>query len=155
MSWWRASSDWTLTELVPTDAATVRNFSADVANLKLIHPLILAARKVGPDHWRVEERNPLGPLSFRVWYSMHVHVEANGDMVSEARLLGVRLHSVVSFESVERGTQVVERLRIVGPRPLIGNIHSKSFKAHEQMFAAVRRHFEQLVGSGGHDEPAP
>lgn len=144
MSWWLASSDWTLTELVPTDAATVRNFCTDVANLKLVHPLILTARKVGPDHWRVQERNPLGPLSFRVWYSMHVHVEANGDMVGEAGpFLGARLHNVVSFESVDGGTQVVERLQIVAPRPLIGNMHSKSLKAHEEMLTAIRRYFEQ------------
>ncbi|MGY4646587.1 protein gp37 [Mycobacterium sp. URHB0021] len=106
-------------------------------------PLILSARKAGPDHWRIQERNPLGPSSFRVWYSMHVHVEANGDMVGEVRLLGVRLHSVMSFESVDDGTQVVERVRIVAPRPLIGNMHRESLKAHEEMLAAIRRHFEQ------------
>jgi hypothetical protein len=143
MSWWLASSDWTLTELVPTDAATVRNFCTDVANLELVHPLILAVRKVGLDLWRVQERNPLGPFSFRVSYSMRVHVEANGDMVGEVRLLGVRLHSVTSFESVDGGTQVVERVRIVAPRPLTGNMHRESLKAHEEMLAAIRRHFEQ------------
>ncbi|ORW06724.1 hypothetical protein AWC16_00850 [Mycolicibacter longobardus] len=156
VSWWFPSSDWTLTELVPADTATVRNFYTDVANLKLVHPLILTVRKVGPEHWRVQERNPLGPLSFRVWYSTHVHVEANGDVVGESRLfLGVRLHDIVSFESVDGGTQVIERLRIVAPRPLAAYTHREAVKAHEEMLGAMRRHFEQLGEPRHRDELAP
>jgi hypothetical protein len=144
VSWWLRSHDWTLTELVPTHPATVRNFYTDVANLKLVHPLILTVREVGPGHWRVQERNPLGPLNFRVWYSARVHVAANGDVVGESRLfLGVRLHNVVSFESVGDGTQVVERLQIVAPRPLADHTRREAVKAHEEMLTAIRRHFEQ------------
>lgn len=142
---------------MPADTATVRNFYTDVANLKLVHPLILTVRKVGPEHWRVQERNPLGPLSFRVWYSTHVHVEANGDVVGESRLfLGVRLHDIVSFESVDGGTQVIERLRIVAPRPLAAYTHREAVKAHEEkMLGAMRRHFEQLGEPRHRDELAP
>jgi hypothetical protein len=121
----------------------------DVTNLKSIHPLILTVRKVGPEQWRVQERNPLGPLSLRVWYSTHVHVETNGNVIGESGLfLGVRLHDVVSLESVEGGTQVTERLRVVAPRPLGAYTHREAVKAHEEMLAAMRRHFEQLAGPG-------
>jgi hypothetical protein len=85
---------------------------------------------------------PFGGLPFRVWYSSRVRVEANGDVVGESRLfLGVRLHNVVSFESVDGGTQVVEPLRIVAPRPLAAYTHREAVKAHEEMLAAIRRHF--------------
>ena len=157
MSWWLPSSEQqTLTELVPTDPATVRDFYTDVTNLKLVHPLILTVRQVDPERWRVQERMPFGGMPFRVWYSSRVLVGANGDVVGESRLfLGVRLHVVLSFESVDGGTQVVERLRIVAPRPLAAYAQREAVKAHEEMFAAIRRHFEQLGGPGRRDELVP
>jgi hypothetical protein len=69
-----SSSERTLTESVPTDPATVRDFQMDVANLKLVHPLIVKVRKVGPQRWRVQERMAFGGLPFRVWYSADVYV---------------------------------------------------------------------------------
>lgn len=144
MSWWRASSDWTLTEFVPTDPATMRAFYTDLTNLTTAHPLILTVREVAPGQWRVQERNNLGPLSFRTWYSVKLDVGPDGDVVGESHAhLGVRLHDVVSFEAVDGGTKVVERVRIVAPRPLIGYAHREALKAHEEMLAAMRRHFEQ------------
>lgn len=144
MSRWRATSEWTLTEFVPTDPATMRAFYTDLTNLKGIHPLILEVREVAPGRWRVRERNNLGALGFRTWYSVNLHVGADGDVVGESQAhFGVRLHDVVSFESVDGGTTVVERLRLVAPRPLIGYAHREAVKAHESMLAAMRRHFEQ------------
>jgi hypothetical protein len=142
--------------LVPTDPATVRDFYTDVTNLKLVHPLILTVCQVDPERWRVQERMPFGGMPFRVWYSSRVRVEANGDVVGESRLfLGMRLHVVLSFESVDGGTQVVERLRTVALRPLAAYTHREVVKAHEEMLAAIRRHFEQLGGPGRRDELVP
>ena len=157
MSWWLPRSEQqTLTELVPTDPATVRDFYTDITNLKLVHPLIVTVRRVDPERWRVQERMPFGGLPFRIWYSARVRVEANGDVVGESRLfLGVRLQNVVSFESVDGGTQVVERLRIVAPRPLAAYTYHEAVKAHEEMLAAIRRHFQQLAGPGRRDELVP
>jgi hypothetical protein len=144
MSRWRARSEWTLTEWVPTDPATTRAFYTDLTNLTTVHPLILGVREVAPGQWRVQERNTFGPLSFRTWYSANLRVGADGDVVGESKAhLGVRLHDVVSFESVDGGTRVVERVRIVAPRPLIAYVHREAVTAHEKMLAAMRRHFEQ------------
>jgi hypothetical protein len=144
VSRWRASSDWTLTEFVPTDPATMRAFYTDLTNLKALHPLILSVREVAPGRWRVQERNALGPLGIRTWYSVQLSVDADGDVVGESQAhLGVRVHDVVSFEAVDGGTKVVERLRLVAPLPLIGYAHREAVKAHEKMLAGMRRHFEQ------------
>jgi hypothetical protein len=144
VNWWRASSERTLTEFVPTDPATIRAFYTDLKNLKAVHPLILTVREVAPGRWRVRERNTFGPLSFRTSYSVQMDVDADGDVVGESQAhLGVRLRDVVSFEAVDGGTKVVERLRLVAPRPLIGYAHREAVKAHEEMLAGMRRHFEQ------------
>ncbi|MDO3638167.1 SRPBCC family protein [Mycolicibacterium arseniciresistens] len=144
MSWWRASSEWTLTEFVPTDPATIRGFYTDLQNLKAVHPLILTVREVAPGRWRVQERNAIGPLAIRMWYSVQMDVDVDGDVIGDSQAhLGVRLRDVVSFEAVDGGTEVVERLRLVAPRPLIGYAHREAVKAHEEMLAGMRRHFEQ------------
>ncbi|MGA5465699.1 SRPBCC family protein [Mycobacterium sp. NPDC050041] len=144
MSWWRARSEWTLTEWVPSDPATTRAFYTDLTNLPTVHPLILAVREVAPGHWRIKERNTFGPLSFRTSYTANLRVGADGHVVGDSQAhLGVRLRDVVSFDAVDGGTRIVERVRIVAPRPLIGYAHREAVRAHQEMLAAMRRHFEQ------------
>jgi hypothetical protein len=51
----------------------------------------------------------------------------------------------VSFEPVDNGTRVTERIRITAPRLLAPLTTREAVKAHIAMLAGIRHHFE----SGG------
>jgi hypothetical protein len=48
----------------------------------------------------------------------------------------------VSFEAIDGGTRVTERIRIAAPRPLAPVTTREAVKAHIAMLAGIRRHFE-------------
>jgi hypothetical protein len=47
----------------------------------------------------------------------------------------------VSFDPLDGGTRVVERLTIEAPRPLAAITTREAVKAHTEMLAGIRRHF--------------
>jgi carbon monoxide dehydrogenase subunit G len=140
VSWWLPSSEQTLTELVPADPDRVRQFYADLDNLTLVHPLVVSVRHLAADEYRVRDRIALGPFSFRISYSVRLHVTEK--VVAQARQFPrVRVHTVVSFERVDGGTRVVERLRTSAPRPLAAYTHRQAVTAHGAMLATIRVQF--------------
>jgi hypothetical protein len=127
MSWWMAHAERTLSEQVPAPPDRVRDFYVDLDNIKLVHPLIVSVQAVSrtetPDgyrqSYRVVDRIPLGPFTIQITYQARLHVPADGDVTTEAdQSPGVRLRGTVSFEPVDGGTRVTERIRIAAPRPL-------------------------------------
>ncbi len=151
MSWWIAHAERTLTEEVPAPPDQVRGFYVDLDNIKLVHPLIVSVQAVSraetPDgyrqSYRVVDRIPLGPFTLRITYQARLHVPANGDVLTEAdQSPGVRLRGTVSFEPIDGGTRVTERIRITAPRPLATVTTREAVKAHIAMLAGIRRHFE-------------
>jgi hypothetical protein len=85
----------------------------------------------------------LGPLIIRVSYDASLHVPAQGDVITEARQFpGVRLRGAVRFEPIRSGTRIVERIRIVAPRPLAAVTIRQAARAHIAMLAGIRRRFE-------------
>lgn len=151
MSWWVGRAQRTLTEEVPAAPDEVRRFYADLDNIGLVHPLIVSvealARTEAPDEYsqsyRVVDRIPLGPLSFKVTYLARLRVRARGDVLTEAdQSPGVRLRGTVTFEPVPGGTRVTECIRICAPRPLAALTTRQAVKAHIAMLAGIRRHFE-------------
>ena len=151
MSWWTVHADRTLSEHVPAPPDAVRDFYVDLDNIKLVHPLIVSVETVsrsetpeGYQHsYRVVDRIPLGPLTIRTTYHARLRVPINGDVLTEAdQSPGVRLRGTVSFDPVDGGTRVTERISITAPRPLAGVTIREGVKAHVKMLAGIRSHFE-------------
>lgn len=151
MSWWVAHAERTLSEDVPAPPDEVRDFYVDLDNIKLVHPLIVSvqatSRTETPDgyqqSYRVVDRIPLGPFTIKTAYRARLNVRADGHVMTEAdQSPGVRLRGTVSFEPIDGGTRVTERIRIAAPRPLAPVTTREAVKAHIAMLAGIRRHFE-------------
>ena len=151
MSWWMARSEAELSEDVAAPPEQVRAFYVDLDNIKLVHPLIVSvqttSRTETPDgyqhSYRVIDRIPLGPLTIKITYQARLNVPHDGDVLTEAdQSPGVRLRGRVSFEPIDGGTRVTERIRIAAPRPLAPMTTREGIKAHIEMLAGIRRHFE-------------
>lgn len=151
MSWWTAQAERMMTEDVPAPPDEVRDFYVDLDNIKLVHPLIVSvetlARTETPDgyrqSYRVVDRIPLGPFTIRTAYRAVLQVPATGDVLTEAdQAPGVRLRGTVSFQPAAGGTRVTERIRIRAPRLLSPVTIREAVKAHIEMLAGIRRHFE-------------
>ncbi|OMC22784.1 MULTISPECIES: SRPBCC family protein [unclassified Mycobacterium] len=151
MSWWTARAERTMTEDVPAPPDAVRDFYVDLDNIKLVHPLIVSvetlARTEAPDgyrqSYRVVDRIPLGPFTIRTAYRALLHVPETGDVLTEAdQAPGVRLRGTVSFQPAAGGTRVTERITIRAPRVLAAVTIREAVKAHIEMLAGIRRHFE-------------
>ena len=150
MSWWTAHAEQTLNEEVPAGPDTVRGFYADLNNMKHVHPLVVAvrstARNEGADgyaqSYRVRDRVPLGPFTIPTVYSARLSVPAAGGVTFQARQFpGVGLRGRVTFEPIEGGTRVTERLCIAAPRPLAGFTVREALKAHIAMLRGIRDYF--------------
>jgi Polyketide cyclase / dehydrase and lipid transport len=146
-----ARTERTLTQDVPAPPGEVRDFYVDLDNIKLVHPLIVSvetlSRNQTPDgyvrSYRVRDRIPLGPFTMSIVYQARLHVPSEGDVRTEAdQSPGVRLRGTVSFEPIETGTLVTERIRIAAPRLLAPITTREAVKAHIAMLAGIRRHFE-------------
>ncbi len=151
MSWWVAHAERTLSEDVPAPPEQVRDFYVNLDNIKLVHPLIVSVQTMSrtqtPDgyrqSYRVVDRIPLGPFTMQITYQARLYVPAEGDVLTEAdQSPGVRLRGTVSFEPIDAGTRVTERIRIAAPRPLAAITTREAVKAHIAMLAGIRRHFE-------------
>ena len=55
----------------------------------------------------------------------------------------VRLNSIVTFDHIETGTRIVERMRVQAPRPLAGVTAREATKAHIAMLSGIRRIFNE------------
>jgi hypothetical protein len=85
----------------------------------------------------------LGPLSMPITYWARLDVPADGDVTTEARQFPrVRLNGTVTFQPIESGTRLTERLKIAAPRLLAAMTQREAVKAHVAMLAGIRRHFE-------------
>jgi hypothetical protein len=151
VSWWIACTERTLTEHIPAPPSEVRRLYVDLNNIKQVHPLVVAVhatdRLTTSDGYvqiyRVQDRIPLGPFTLRTGYTVRLNVPATGDVTAEARQFpGVRLSSTVTFEHVDAGTGVTERVRIQAPRPLAAITTREALKAHIAMLSGIRRVFE-------------
>lgn len=151
MRWWTVHADRALSELVPAPPEAVRDYYVDLDNIKRVHPLIVSVETLSRDEtpggyqqtYRVVDRIPLGPLTLRTTYRARLRVPASGDVLTEAdQSPGVRLRGRVSFEAVDGGTRVTERIGITAPRLLAGMTIREGIKAHVKMLAGIRRHFE-------------
>lgn len=151
MTWWTVHADRTLSEHVPAPPDAVRDFYVDLDNIRLVHPLIVSVETVScnqtPDGYRqtyrVVDRIPLGPFMIRTSYRARLWVPVSGDVLTEAdQSPGVRLRGTVSFEPVDGGTRVTERISITAPRLLAGVTIREGVRAHVKMLAGIRTHFE-------------
>lgn len=151
MSWWTVHADRTLSERVPAPPEAVRDFYVDLNNIKLVHPLIVSVETVSRSEtedgyqqtYRVVDRIPLGPFTIRTSYQARLRVPRTGNVLTEAdQSPGVRLRGTVSFDPVDGGTRVTERIGITAPRPLAGVTIREGVKAHVKMLAGIRSHFE-------------
>lgn len=140
----------TVSEVIAAGPDVVRDFYANLDNLRTLHPLIVAvqrtARTVGPDGhvltYRVRDRIVLGRIILPVTYRATLHVPAEGDVWTEARQFPkVRLRGRVSFDEVDGGTRLTERLSITAPWPLAGFTARQAVAAHATMLAGIRAHF--------------
>lgn len=151
MSWLIRHTGQTLSEEVAAPPNAVREFYADLNNIKAVHPLIVSVRTISRTEsadgyqqtYRVRDRIPLGPLNLRISYLARLQVPAQGDVITEARQFpGVRLNATVTFEPIDSGTRVIERLRIAAPLPLAAMTTREAITAHIAMLAGIRRHFQ-------------
>jgi len=151
VSFWIAHAAKTLTEEIPAAPDQVRDFYANLDNIKVVHPLVVSVQTISrsqtPDGYqqtyRVRDRIPLGALAIRISYWARVEVLAHGDVITEARQFPrVRLNGTVTFEPIDSGTRLTERLRIAAPRPLAATTQREAVNAHIAMLAGIRSHFQ-------------
>lgn len=148
---WHASSEHTLSELIPAEPATVRDFYVDLVNIRLVHPLVVSVRPLrrrdtpGGGYlraYRILDRIPLGPMVLRACYTAELYVPERGEVLTEARQFpGVRLFGRVTFDGGAEGTTLTERLRISAPSPLATFTVGQAVAAHQSMLAGIRSHF--------------
>ena len=151
MSFWITHATRTLTEEIPAPPDQVRDFYVDLDNIKVVHPLVVSVQTISrsqtPDGYqqtyRVRDRIPLGVLSIRITYWARVEVPAHGDVMTEARQFPrVRLNGAVTFQPIDSGTRLNERLQIAAPRLLAAMTQREAVNAHIAMLAGVRSHFQ-------------
>jgi hypothetical protein len=145
-----ATTEATVSEQVPASPADVRAFYIDLDNIKELHPLVVSVRTVARHEtaggymqtYRVRDRIPLGPFTLPISYEATLTVPAVGDVLADSRQFPqVRLHTVVSFEPVDGGTRLTERMQIAAPRPLAGMTVREAVAAHRAMLAGIRDRF--------------
>ncbi len=151
MSWWYVHTERTMSDDVPAPPEQVRDFYVDLNNIRAVHPLIVSVELVSSGQtgggferiYRVVDRVPVGPFTMTITYRARLCVAADGDVITEAdQPPGIHLRGVVSFEPIPTGTRVTERVRFSAPRPLAGVTIREGVKAHVEMLAGIRRHFE-------------
>jgi hypothetical protein len=151
VSLWIAHAERTISDEIPAPPDEVRDFYVDLDNIKDLHPLVVSVQLLEHHQtadgyqksYRVRDRIPLGPLSMGIAYWARVDVPAQGDVVTEARQFPrVRLNGTVSFQQIESGTRLTERLKIAAPRPLAAMTQREAVNAHVAMLAGIRGHFE-------------
>ena len=152
---WMSRSRFELRAEVPATPDEVRTFYADLANMKLVHPLVVAVDclvdRQGVEgrrrDYRVRDRIPLGPLALAVTYRATVLIAPDGVVHTEARQFPrVQLRGAVTFAASGAGTTVTEAVDIEAPRPLAAFTAGQAEEAHAAMLAAIRRHFEERSG---------
>lgn len=151
MNFWIAHAGRAISEEIPAPPDAVRDFYVDLDNVKDLHPLVVSVDLLSDDRtadgyrktYRVRDRIPLGPLSMGITYWARVDVPSHGDVLTEARQFPrVRLAGVVSFEPIQQGTRLTERLTISAPRLLATLTQREAVDAHVAMLAGIRNHFE-------------
>lgn len=152
MSFWIAHAAETLTEEIPATPHEVRDFYVDLDNIKVVHPLVVSVQIISRSEtvdgyvqtYRVRDRIPIGPFAIGISYWARVDVPVNGDVRTEARQFPrVRLRGTVSFEPIDSGTRLTERIRIAAPRLLASTTRREAVNAHVAMLAGIRDHFAQ------------
>jgi hypothetical protein len=152
VSFWITHAAETLTEDIPAAPDTVRDFYVDLDNIKVVHPLVVSVQTIScsetaDGYWqtyRVRDRIPLGVFAIRISYWARVEVPVHGDVLTEARQFPwVRLRGAVTFEPIDTGTRLIERLRIAAPRPLAAMTKREAVNAHIAMLSGIRSHFAQ------------
>jgi carbon monoxide dehydrogenase subunit G len=150
-SWWLTSSDHVITDDVPAPPEDVRAFYCDLTNIARVHPLVVSIESTGrtgtddsyTQTYRVRDRIPFGPVAMKVAYTASVHVPTRGDVLTEARQFPhVRLYGTVSFDEIDGGTRVTERIRIEAPRLLAALTVREAVQAHAEMLAGIGRCFQ-------------
>jgi hypothetical protein len=153
VSWWITHAAETLTEEIPAAPDTVRDFYVDLDNIKVVHPLVVSVQILSRSDntdgyqqtYRVRDRIPLGVVAIRISYWARVEVPVHGDVITEARQFPrVRLNGTVTFEPIDAGTLLTERLRIAAPRPLAAVTRREAVNAHIAMLSGIRSHFQSL-----------
>jgi hypothetical protein len=153
VSWWITDTERTLTEEVPAAPDKVRDFYVDLDNIKIVHPLVVSVQILSRSEstdgyqqtYRVRDRIPLGVVAIRISYWARVEVPVHGDVITEARQFPrVRLNGTVTFEPIDAGTLLTERLRIAAPRPLAAMTRREAVNAHIAMLSGIRSHFQSL-----------
>jgi hypothetical protein len=154
VSFWITHAARTLTEQIPAAPDVVRDFYVDLDNIKVVHPLVVSVQTISrsrtPDGYqqtyRVRDRIPLGVVALRVSYWARIEVPVRGDVITEARQFPrVRLNGTVTFEPIDSGTRLTERLRIAAPRPLAAMTQREAVNAHIAMLSGIRGHFQSLL----------
>jgi hypothetical protein len=152
VSFWIAHGAETLTEEIPATPDQVRDFYVDLDNIKVVHPLVVSVQAISRSEtadgymqtYRVRDRIPLGAFAIRISYWARVEVPVHGDVLTEARQFPrVRLRGTVTFEPIDSGTRLTERLQIAAPRLLAATTRREAVNAHTAMLAGIRSHFAQ------------
>jgi hypothetical protein len=151
VSFWITHTSHTLTDEIPAPPDQVRDFYVDLDNIKVVHPLVVSVQTISRSEasngyqqtYRVHDRIPLGPLSMRITYWARVEVPVHGDVITEARQFPrVRLNGTVTFQPIDSGTLLTERLHIAAPRLLAAVTQREAVDAHIAMLAGIRNHFQ-------------
>jgi ligand-binding SRPBCC domain-containing protein len=87
-SWWIASAERAVTDVVPAPPDEVRAFYVDLDNIKLVHPLVVSVQSVARTQtaegytqtYRVRDRIPVGPLAMGIVYTARLDVPVYGDV---------------------------------------------------------------------------
>lgn len=140
-----------VSDVVPAPPEVVRAFYVDLDNLTLLHPFLVSVRTVSrsakPSGYQqtylIRENIPVGPIQLPIRFVAELDVPDTGDVVALSRQFPrIVLRTVTSFESDGAQTNIVERIRFTAPRPLAAKVVREGCRAHAEMLAGMRKHFQ-------------
>ncbi len=135
---------------IAAEPARVHAFLADLHQLQVLHPLIVAieelpARPERPaaQRFRVTDRFAFGPLRFRSRYVAELEAVSESEVIGRAwQSPGITLEAHYHVAPGPAGTRLTERTRIAAPPLLFGFARRQGEAAHRATLENLERHFE-------------
>jgi hypothetical protein len=131
--------------------ANVHACLCDLERLAPLHPLIESIEELPTSdsmprarRYRVVDRIPFGPFRLRAVYTAALDPVTEREVHGHAwQSPGITLHSIYSLEATERGTHLIEHVRIEAPWILRRFVVAQARGAHEETLEKLKTLLEE------------
>ncbi len=136
---------------IKVDRPVLREFLCDLGRYRELHPLIESIRELPAEdsapnarRYRVVDRLPLGPFSFKGAYTASIEAvqedEVHGNAWQPPR---VHLLTVYKLEDYPGGTRIVERSYVEAPWYLRRYVRNQARESHRTTLARMKSLLEK------------